>query len=107
MDFMRQLSHLVAVDSYGECDQNRRPSHMLTTAVHSMAPFAVKAELMRRYKYTLSIENSRCDDYVTEKFYDVLLTPSLLLYLGAPNIAEYAPGPHSFVDVQGGILWAR
>jgi hypothetical protein len=103
MEFLHQFGHRIAVDSYGECAQTRAPADMLTAAaVAAMAPADVKRELMRRYKFTLSIENSRCDDYVTEKFYDVFRTPSLLLYLGAPNIAEYAPGPRSFVDIQGG-----
>jgi len=50
------------------------------------------------YKYFLSIENTILDDYVTEKFYEGLLTDSVMVYLGAPNILYYAPSPHSFIN---------
>ena len=29
-----------------------------------------------------------------------LLAGAIPVYLGAPNIAEFAPGPHSFLDIR-------
>eukprot|EP00960_Hanusia_phi_P059267 764116-Hanusia_phi.AAC.5 len=46
------------------------------------------------------MENSFVDDYVTEKFYQALIAGSVPVYLGAPNIHEFAPSPNSFIDMR-------
>lgn len=38
----------------------------------------------------MAFENVIAMDYVTEKFYDPLIAGSVLVYLGAPNIADFA-----------------
>ncbi len=60
-----------------------------------------KMEMIARYKFTLAFENSIAKDYVTEKFFDSLLAGSVPVYRGAPNIAEFAPGEHCFIDANG------
>jgi hypothetical protein len=37
-------------------------------------------------------------DYVTEKLFDALTAGSVPVYLGAPNVAEFAPAPHCYVN---------
>ncbi|MDR1369624.1 MAG: hypothetical protein LBJ72_05805, partial [Dysgonamonadaceae bacterium] len=39
------------------------------------------------------------EDYVTEKFYEPLLTGSVPVYMGAPNIERFSPGKSSYIDV--------
>ena len=39
-------------------------------------------------KFVLAFENSVCNDYVTEKIYDVFAAGVVPIYLGAPNIDE-------------------
>lgn len=51
-----------------------------------------------QYEFHIVIENAIVDDYVTEKFYEGLKAGSLMVYLGAPNAAEYGPAPKSFLD---------
>lgn len=79
------------VDSYGKmlCNQDSQigPGQKL------------KHDLIARYKFTLAFENSVCEDYVTEKFFDPLLVGSVPVYLGAPNVEEYAPGENCYIDV--------
>jgi Glycosyltransferase family 10 (fucosyltransferase) C-term len=41
-----------------------------------------------------------CLDYITEKFWDTLAAGVIPVYWGAPNIADRAPHPHSFINVQ-------
>lgn len=55
--------------------------------------------LYRKYKFVIAFENAIEEDYVTEKFYDPLLAGSVPVYLGAPNIRNFQPGEHCFVDV--------
>ncbi len=57
-----------------------------------------KLEVLARYKFTLAFENSIRRDYVTEKFFDALVAGSVPVYLGAPNIDEFGPGEHCFID---------
>jgi len=54
----------------------------------------------QNYKFVISFENAIDTDFVTEKFYDPLLVGSVPVYLGAPNIEDFAPGDNCFVDVR-------
>jgi hypothetical protein len=57
-----------------------------------------KLDVLGRYRFTLAYENCIDRDYVTEKWFDCLLAGCVPVYLGAPNIADFAPGPGSYVD---------
>ena len=52
-----------------------------------------------RHKFTLAFENSVAPDYVSDKLFDVWIAGSVPVYLGAPNVAEFAPAAHSYIDV--------
>lgn len=60
---------------------------------------ATKLEIIANYKFTLAFENAIGKDYVTEKFFDPLIAGSVPIYLGAPNVDEFAPADHCFIDV--------
>ena len=89
--FLEALMQKMPIDSYGKtlCNQGTQigPGQKL------------KNNLVSKYKFTLAFENSICEDYVTEKFFDPLLVGSVPVYLGAPNIEEYAPGENCYIDV--------
>lgn len=59
---------------------------------------ASKLDVLRRYRFNLAFENCIDRDYVTEKWFDCLLAGCVPVYAGAPNIADFAPGPDSYVD---------
>jgi len=59
-----------------------------------------KRETYSKYKFVIAFENAIETDYVTEKFYDPLLAGTVPIYLGAPNIEDFAPGDNCFVDVR-------
>mmetsp|Transcript_13720 Transcript_13720/g.21425 ORF Transcript_13720/g.21425 Transcript_13720/m.21425 type:complete len:165 (-) Transcript_13720:28-522(-) len=86
---------VVAIDSYGKCLHNKDFPENPETAFSS-----VKIPLFAGYKFALSLENSFATDYVTEKFYQPLIAGSVPIYLGAPNVEEFAPSPHSFIDLR-------
>jgi len=87
---LREMMDLLDVHSYGRVLRNR----------HSEAddgrPF--KMATIARYRFTLAFENAIATDYVTEKFFDPLLAGSVPVYLGAPNIDDFAPGENCFID---------
>jgi alpha-1,3-fucosyltransferase 10 len=55
--------------------------------------------VMARHKFTLAFENSIATDYVSDKFFDSLIAGSVPVYLGAANVADFAPAERSFVNV--------
>ena len=54
---MRALMRRIAVHSYGTC-LNNRPEGLATGPTHRVGRF---------YKFYVAIENSLCEDYITEK----------------------------------------
>ena len=86
-----ELMKYVKVDSYGRMLRNRE----LADDRGQESRLATLA----RYKFTLAFENSIAPDYVTEKFFDPLIAGSVPVYLGAPNVADFAPGDRCFIDV--------
>ena len=58
------------------------------------------SEKYQPYKFVLVMENSVERDWVTEKFFLPFLANSVPVYFGAPNIEQYQPGPHSFINMR-------
>jgi hypothetical protein len=88
-----ELMRYLPVHSYGRCLRNRPwPEDDGTRAA--------KHRLIARYRFTLAFENSVADDYVTEKFFDPLMVGSVPVYLGARNVADFAPGERCYIDVR-------
>eukprot|EP00095_Tigriopus_kingsejongensis_P002490 maker-scaffold64_size435223-snap-gene-2.27 protein:Tk02490 transcript:maker-scaffold64_size435223-snap-gene-2.27-mRNA-1 annotation:"predicted protein" len=54
---------------------------------------------LKSYKFCLSFENSICDDYVTEKFFQRAQGDILTIVMGGANYDEMAP-PHSHLNVK-------
>ena len=90
--YIGELMRYLPVDAYGKCFNNRQWAEDLGQAT--------KLEAYSRYKFTLAFENSRSTDYVTEKFFEPLIAGSVPVYLGAPNIGDFAPGERCFVEVE-------
>jgi Glycosyltransferase family 10 (fucosyltransferase) C-term/Fucosyltransferase, N-terminal len=88
--YLRELANGIAVDSYGKFMRNR-------TLVPDHGPSS-KSQTISRYKFTIAFENARGKDYVTEKFYDPFWAGSVPIYLGAPNVEDFAPGDHCFIN---------
>jgi alpha-1,3-fucosyltransferase 10 len=85
------LMRRVKVDSYGGVLHNHdlpEPDRGWETLL------AVTA----RYKFALVLENSIAEDYVSEKFFYALMSGSVPVYRGAPNIAAFAPGGRCFIN---------
>jgi hypothetical protein len=91
--YVYELMRHLPVHSYGRCLRNR-------PWPEDDGGRAAKHRLLAAYRFTLAFENSIAEDYVTEKFFDPLMTGSVPVYLGAPNVADLAPGERCYVDVR-------
>lgn len=90
--YLRELMAHLPVDSYGRALRNR-------TLVEDRGRATLR-QVIRAYRFTLAFENSIDTDYVTEKFYGPLGAGSVPVYLGAPNVADFAPGERCYVDAR-------
>ncbi|KAL5229517.1 hypothetical protein ABZP36_028293 [Zizania latifolia] len=77
----------VKIDSYGSCHRNRDDK-------------VDKVETLKRYKFSLAFENSNEEDYVTEKFFQSLVTGAIPVVIGAPNIQEFSPGEGAILHIK-------
>jgi hypothetical protein len=88
--YAAELMRHIEVHSYGRQLTNRRLARDNGRAT--------KFETIAAYQFTLAFENAIAPDYVTEKFFDPLIVGSVPVYLGAPNVAEFAPGERCYID---------
>jgi len=88
--FVSELQRHIPIHSYGR---------YLNNASLDGADLGSETKLrtISRYPFCIAFENSICADYVTEKLYDPLRAGSVPIYLGAPNVAEFAP-ENSYID---------
>lgn len=52
-------------------------------------PIDHKLDGLRDYRYSIVVENSRCNYYFTEKIIDCFLTGTVPIYWGCPGIGEF------------------
>lgn len=80
-DFVRELAKYVPIDIFGSCG---------TLKCEKESIDCDELDVLSRYKFYLSLENSVCKDYVTEKFYARLAQNVVPIVLG---------GAGNFLDV--------
>ena len=87
------LRKYIRVDIYGGCYTMKCP--MNASSFLSEPP--CYDMLDAHYKFYLAFENSVCDDYATEKLYDILQRRVVPIVMGGANYSALAP-PHSYID---------
>jgi hypothetical protein len=65
--------------------------YVSNSGVHSEKPLvgSSKFKTFEKYQYQIVIENSQQTNYFTEKLLDCLITKTIPIYWGCPNIHEY------------------
>ena len=88
-EFVDRLKTLIDIDIYGKCGN---------MSCSRSNPVWCRQMLERDYKFYLSLENTLCEDYVTEKFFDQMrhnIIPIVFDLHG--HHARIAP-PHSYIN---------
>lgn len=80
-EIFKELMTMIPIHSYGECYRNKNPN-IFKSSLDS------KSSEIKYYKFSLSFENSNDIDYITEKYYQILESGSVPVFLGAPNFKE-------------------
>ncbi|XP_042857553.1 alpha-(1,3)-fucosyltransferase C-like [Penaeus japonicus] len=85
-DYVQELSKYVPVDRYGRC--GKRCGGRCWVDI-----------LSRNYSFYMGMENSLCDEYVTEKLYLPLVYNLVPVVWGASNYSQLMP-PNSYIDAR-------
>ncbi|XP_038050169.1 alpha-(1,3)-fucosyltransferase 7-like [Patiria miniata] len=91
-DFVRELQKYVPVDVYGACGKLKcSPSWSTKCTV----------DLVRQYKFYLSLENAECEDYITEKLWNKPLMQGVVPIVYGPRrkVYEELLPPKSFIYI--------
>ncbi|KAI7832806.1 hypothetical protein BC939DRAFT_6563 [Gamsiella multidivaricata] len=89
---VNQLKKYIDVDIYGKCMPNRAwPKKK--DGVTEMTD----EELVSHYKFYLALENSNCEDYVTEKFERALAAGTVPVVDGPEDYSRFTPGEKSLI----------
>jgi len=95
--YIKELIKHVKIDIFGNCMNNTK--EIFVDGLKYTYPQHSIAEIYGFYKFSLAFENTDCDDYVTEAFWSSLAVGTVPIVMGAPNVDEYAPHPHSVIKV--------
>ena len=104
LQYVAELMKHIPVLSLGKC-LNNMPNGTTTASLFPRCAGVAagndwsenKLCIMSYFKYHLAFENSRYDDYVTEKLFDSFNTPSLPIYRGSGTARELMPALHSAI----------
>ena len=92
--FVRKLMQYIPVDVYGACARQFGQTQ-------ACGRFSSKCgQILKRYKFYLSFENSFCDDYITEKYWDTPFEHDMVpVVMGGANYDSRVAIPGSFINV--------
>ncbi|KZS14617.1 putative Alpha--fucosyltransferase C [Daphnia magna] len=88
-EFVRELQKYIDVDVYGKCGTMQ----CSTTTDGQCRDMAAK-----NYKFFMSLENSLCPDYITEKFFVMMNRTILPIVYGVHDSHEKIAPTHSFIN---------
>ncbi|CAG7724057.1 unnamed protein product [Allacma fusca] len=83
MELVNQLKKYIPVDVYGKCGN-------LTCPPKDFFQYSCYKGIRGNYKFYLSLENSLCEDYVTEKFFNALDAGMVPVVYGGANYLKHA-----------------
>ena len=92
--YVKELQKYIDVDVIGECESG---NFSCPRNEHWISDQECYDYLEKEYKFYLSFENSLCDDYATEKFFNILAHDIVPVVYGGANYSKLAP-PHSYID---------
>lgn len=90
------MAKFMPLDVYGKCANKFHPSGERKSCSRENEWDCYKM-LESNYKFYLSFENSVCNDYVTEKFFNILKYDVIPIVFNGANLTTYAP-PHAAID---------
>jgi alpha-1,3-fucosyltransferase len=91
--YVRQLNKFIPINTYGPCGN----FSCTRNNTHGFSDPKCYDMLEANYKFYLSFENTICEEYVTEKFFEIMNHDIVPVVYGGANYSRIAP-PHSYID---------
>lgn len=88
LDFIKKLSNYKKVDMGGHCKNN-----INKTVLN-------KTEFLAQYKFSIAMENSKGDGYISEKIIDSFIAGTIPIYYGDYTIDEFI-NPKTYILIKG------
>lgn len=88
--YVKELQKYIKVDIYGDYLPYRNKKWPKDKTIY---------DIISTYKFYLSFENSNCDDYITEKLWNPLLTGTVPIVDGPTNYTLFSPSQHSLIKI--------
>ncbi len=84
MNYTNKIANFISIDVFGKCGKPCPKAFSNGTASNDC-----KAILGQEYKFYFAFENSICEDYITEKFHDILSYNTIPVVRGGGNYQYY------------------
>lgn len=92
--YAKSMEKYMDIHIYGDC--SRGPNKHSCPRTRESDCYAM---MEKNYKFYLSFENSICDDYVTEKYFNILGMDVIPLSFSGGNFTAMGAPPHSAINV--------
>jgi alpha-1,3-fucosyltransferase 10 len=89
---VERLEKILPIHHYGKWHHN--------TPEPRLEGYEAKLDILKKYHFCLAIENTLQPRYVTEKWFHCFATGCVPVYYGAPDIADFAPSPSSYLNIR-------
>jgi len=90
VNFLKKLDKINNIDLYGKINFPNKEAHNIIKSLKNYkGKLNLKEEGLFPYKYTFVCENTKEENYFTEKLADGILSECLCFYCGCPNISEF------------------
>ncbi|KAK4315678.1 hypothetical protein Pmani_013110 [Petrolisthes manimaculis] len=99
LKYIREFQQFASIDVYGKCGPLRCGSSRY--AQHEYQPHTDPCMITagENYLFFFAFENALCEDYATEKIYNLLYYPMVPVVLGAADYSQLLP-PNSFINAR-------
>lgn len=97
MEYVEELSNHIRVDVFGKCGNMKCGKSRWVDRRHQVEDDDCLENVAKEYLFHLSFENAVCEDYVTEKAYNIQYYPVVPIVYGGADYTKLLP-PNSYID---------
>ncbi|XP_037803752.1 alpha-(1,3)-fucosyltransferase C-like isoform X2 [Penaeus monodon] len=97
--YVNELQKYITVDVYGKCGKLKCGKSRYAEHEYRVDKDPCLKVAAEKYLFYLAFENAICDDYATEKLYNMMFYPLVPVVLGGANYEDLLP-PNSYIDAR-------